>query len=192
MKKRVKIAIGFIIVVLVACIAGFINAWIMTGGLTLSDLTEDQKLNSEKLWVEHILLTETKEGKKYWEIYGKNGQYVDKKDRIIMNKIIGNFYDDDGTVILSFSGDKGEYETKTKRMILTKNAKIATKDYTQMNADKMTWEGNDGIIHAEGHIKAVRADELLITCDRSVFSTDFGYFRVYGHTTTKLYEKGGK
>lgn len=192
MKKRVKIAIGFIAVVLVLCIAGFINAWIMTGGLTLSDLTEGQKEKAEKLWVENILLTETKDGKKYWEIHGKSGQYIDKKDRIIMNDVIGNFYDEKGSVILSFAGDKGEYETKTRRVILTKNAKLATKDYTQMNADKMTWEGSKDLIHAEGHIKAVRGDEAVITCDRTVFSTDFDCFRVYGHTTTKLYEKGGK
>ncbi len=192
MKKRVKIAIGFIIVVLVACIAGFINAWIMTGGLTLSDLTQEQKENAEKLWVENILLTETKGGKKYWEIFGKSGQYVDNKNRIILNDVIGNFYDENGGVILSFAGDKGEYETMTKRVILTKNAKLATKDYTQMNSDKMTWEGNDNIIHAEGHVKAIRGDEAIITCDRTVFSTSFNYFRVYGHTITKLYEKGGK
>lgn len=192
MKKRVKIAIIFISVVLVACIAGFINAWFLTGGLTLSDLTEEQKNNAEKLWVENILLTETKEGKKYWEIYGKNGQYVDQKNRIILNNVIGNFYDEKGEVILSFAGDKGEYETKTKRIILTKNAKLASKDNTQMNAEKMTWEGDDNIIHAEGHVKAVKADELLITCDRTVFSTNFEYFRVYGHTKTNVYEKGAK
>lgn len=192
MKKRVKIAISFIIVVLIACIAGFINAWVMTGGLTLSDLTEGQKEKAEKLWVENILLTETKNGKKYWEIHGKSGQYVDKQDRVILNDVIGNFYDDKGGVILSFAGDKGEYETMTKRVILTQNAKLATKDETQMNANKITWEGNDNIIHAEGNVKTLRGDEAVIYCDKTVFSTNFDYFRVYGHTKTELYEKGDK
>lgn len=191
MKKRVKVAIVFISVVLVACIAGFINAWFITGGLTLSDLTEEQKNNSEKLWVEGILLTETKEGRKYWEIYGDSGQYVDNQSRIILNNVIGNFYDEKGKVVMSFAGDKGEYEIKTSRVILTEKAKLAAQDNTQMNSDKMTWEGSKNIIHAEGHVKAVKEGELVITCDKTVFNKDFTDFRVYGHTTTKVYEKGG-
>lgn len=192
MKKRVKIAIGFTIVVTVACIAGFINAWILTGGLKMSDLTEDTKKITEKLWVEKILITETKEGKKYWEIFGQSGQYVDGQEKVLLNNVVGNFYNDKGEVVLSFAGDKGEYLIAKKRVILKGNSKLAGKDDTSMNTDQITWEGEDGIIHAEGHIKAAKADETMITCDKAVFTTDFKNFRIYGHTKTQIYEKGAK
>lgn len=192
MKKRVKIAIWFIGAVLIACIAGFINAWIITGGIKMSDLTGDTKKTAEKVIVEDILLTETKDGQKYWEIYGKTGQYVDGKDKVLLQGVIGNFYDEKGEVILSFAGNTGEYEAKNKRVTLTKNAQVASKNQVQMDADKITWEGLGGIVHAEGHIKAIKGDEAMITCDRTVFSTDFKDFHVYGHTKTTVYEKGIK
>lgn len=192
MKKRVKIAIGFVIVVVIACIAGFINAWIITGGLKMSDLTGDTQKITEKLWVEKILITETKGGKKYWEIFGKSGQYVDGQEKVLLNGVIGNFYNDKGEVILSFAGDKGEYQIKNKKVTLQGHSKLAGKDDTYMDTDKITWEGEDGIIHADGHIRAVKSDQVLITCDKAVVTTNFKDFKIYGHTKTQIYEKGAK
>ena len=192
MKRRVKVATIFISVLLVACVAGFINAWIITGGIKMSDLTMEQKRNAEKVLVKNILLTETKDGKKYWEIFAKNGQYVNNTDKVILYSVTGNFYDENGEVILSFYGDNGEYENKHKKVVLTNNAKLASKDETQMEAHKVTWEGLNGIVHAEGNVRAIKADKLLITCDRTVFSTDFKDFHVYGNTITRAYDKGVK
>ena len=121
MKKRVKVAVIFAIVVLVACIVGFINAWIITGGVKMSDLTQEKQENSEKVLVKNILLTETKQGKKYWEIFAKSGKYVNNSDKVLLYNVIGNFYDENGEVILSFSGDDGQYESKIRKVILNKN-----------------------------------------------------------------------
>lgn len=190
MKKRVKIAIIFSIVVLIACIIGFINAWIITGGINMSDLTQEKQENAEKVLVKNILLTETKDGKKYWEIYAKSGRYINNSDEVLLYNVIGNFYDEKGAVILSFAGDDGQYESKLKKVILTKNAKLASKNDTQMEANKITWEGLNNIVHAEGNVRAMQAEKLFITCDRTTFSTDFKDFHVYGKTITRVYDKG--
>ena len=190
MKKRVKVAVIFTIVVLVACIVGFINAWIITGGIKMSDLTQEKQENSEKVLVKNILLTETKEGKKYWEIFAKNGRYVNNSNKVILYNVMGNFYDEKGEVILSFAGNNGEYDGTSKKVILTQNAKLASKNNTQMEAQKITWEGLNNIVHAEGNVRAMQADKLYITCERTTFSTDFKDFHVYGKTITRVYDKG--
>jgi LPS export ABC transporter protein LptC len=192
MKKRVKVATIFISVLLAACVVGFINVWIITGGIKMSDLTIRQKRDAEKVLVKNILLTETKEGKKYWEIFAKNGKYVNNTDKVLLYNVMGNFYNENGEVILSFYGDNGEYESKRKKVVLTNNAKLASKDDTRMQAHKVTWEGLNGIVHAEGNVRASKATNILITCDRTVFSTDFKDFHVYGNTITRVYDKGIK
>jgi LPS export ABC transporter protein LptC len=192
MKKRVKLAVIFIGVLLVACIAGFINVWIITGGVKMSELTQDKREKSEKVLVKNILLTETKEGKKYWEIYAKSGQYINNSEKVLLNEAMGNFYNENGEVILSFSSDNGEYDSKNKRVILKNNAKLASKNETQMEAHQITWEGVNNIVHSEGNVRAMQAEKLYITCDRSTFTTDFKDFHVYGHTITRVYDKGLK
>jgi LPS export ABC transporter protein LptC len=176
----------------VACIAGFINAWIITGGIKMEDLTQDKQEKAEKVLVKDILLTETKDGKKYWEIFAKRGKYVNNTDKVMLQDVIGNFYDENSQIILSFSGDNGEYESKRKKVVLTNNAKLAAKDETQMEAHKVTWEGLNNIVHAEGNVRAIKAEKLFITSDRAVFTTNFKDFHVYGHTSTRVYDKGIK
>lgn len=192
MKKRVKVSVIFISVVLLACIAGFINAWRITGGIKMSDLTLEQKQDAEKVLVKNILLTETKEGKKYWEIFAKNGRYINKTDKVLLYNVTGNFYDKNGEVILSFYGDNGEYDSKLKKVVLTNNTKLASKDETQMEAHKITWEGLNNIVHAEGNVRTIKAEKLFITCNRATFSTNFKVFHVYGNTITRVYDKGIK
>lgn len=192
MKKRVKVAVIFISVVLVACIVGFINAWIITGGIKIEDLTQDKQEKAEKVLVKDILLTETKEGKKYWEIFAKSGKYVNDTDKVYLYNVIGNFYDENSKVILSFCADNGEYESKKKKVVLTNNARLASRDNTHMEAHKVTWEGLNSVVHAEGNVKALQLEKLFITSDRAVFKTDFKDFHVYGRTTTRVYDKGIK
>ena len=188
MKKRVKIAIVFSIIVIIACVAGFINAWIIIGGLKMSDLTEDAKQNTEKVDVRDILLTETKNGQKYWEIYAGSGNYQDNRSTILLKNVIGNFYDEKGKVILSFESDEGEYDSEFKKVILKKNAKLASIQDTQMEADKITWEGQNDMLYGEGHVNAIKDTRFLIQCDRTKFSTNFKDFYTYGNTKTKIYE----
>jgi len=190
MKKRVKIAVIFAGVVLVACIVGFINAWIITGGVKMSDLTQEKQENSEKVLVRNILLTETKQGEKYWEIFAKSGKYVNNTDKVLLYDVMGNFYDENGEVILSFAGDDGQYESKRRKVVLNKNAKLASKNNTQLEAHKITWEGLDNIVHAEGNVRALQAEKLFITCERATFLTNFKDFHVYGKTITRVYDKG--
>ena len=76
---KLYILIGLILVGVLS--GAFIYANILTHGLNRDSLKE--KENSQELTVNDIILTETKEGIRYWEIYGETGNYEsENKDAI--------------------------------------------------------------------------------------------------------------
>ena len=50
---------------------------------------------SQQVEVKNLVLTETKDGKKYWELYAKTGEYDSGSGLVNLNAIIGNFYNKD-------------------------------------------------------------------------------------------------
>lgn len=187
MSKKIKAYLIFIGVVVLACIIGFINSLIMTGGVNIDSLM--QNAQEEKVLVQNVLLTETKDGGKYWEIFADNGEYINNKDKIFLKNVIGNFYKKN-EVVLSFEGDEGFYESKLKKVTLIKNATIAARDNTSISADRIIWEGTKDTIVAEGDVDVIKSDEIVTKSDKTVFTTDLKEFKIYGNATTKIFDKG--
>lgn len=189
MTKKVKSYLIFIVVVLVACVIGLINSFIITGGFDTDTLAKNA--TQEKVLVKNVLLTETKEGKKYWEIFADSGEYLNKKNKIYLHNVIGNCYKK-SEVALSFEADNGYYENKNKRVTLIKNAIVVTNKETAIKADKIVWEGTIDKIIAEGNVRVVKSDEIMTISDKTVFTTDFKEFKIYGNTITKVFSKDKK
>ena len=87
-KKRMYVA------VLLAL--GGILAWaFITAGVITHDFNRQQMASKEEeqeAVVKGIILTETKEDQKYWEIYGETGKWDNNVAQL--NKVTGNFYKD--------------------------------------------------------------------------------------------------
>ena len=143
----------------------FISAGVITHNFNRSQLQTDQ--DRQEAVIDGIILTETKNEKKYWEIYGETGNYDSKNGVAILNNVIGNFYDDDNQVSMSFESSKGTYNEKKGQIILYENTYIVLKDFTTLRANKLVWSGKDIPTVAEGNVRITRKTDLLATAKKS-------------------------
>ncbi len=177
--------------VLVFAALGGILAWaFITAGIITHDFNRKQlesKGDEQEAVVNGIILTETKNDQKYWEIYGETGKWDSQKGIAQLNKVIGNFYQDN-EVSMSFESSKGTYNSKKGDIILYKDTFIVLKDGITLNADKLHWYNSHSPIVAEGHIKIQKGKELLSTADKIVISPSYTSFQISGNTVSKVYE----
>ena len=89
-KKRTYIAV---ILVLVGILAwAFITAGVITHDFNRKQVQAQG--DEQEAVVQGIILTETKEEQKYWEIYGDTGKWDSANGVAQLNGVIGNFYKD--------------------------------------------------------------------------------------------------
>lgn len=186
MSKKVKFSVIFIIVLLLVSIIGFIQAKRITSKLELTPQNQDQQ--SEKIKIKDMLITETKNGQKYWEVFAALGEYANSKNVADLTDVVGNFYKE-GKVAVSFKADKGSYESSIKKITLSQNAFIIAEDGTSLAADRIVWEGSTDKIKAFGHVQIIKSDTLYATCEISEFTSDFQNFKTFKNTVTKVYSK---
>lgn len=167
----------------------FLSAALITANYTRAQLkgTPDE----QKVDATGIIITETKDGSKYFEIYGENGHYSNDQKIATLHNVIGNFYKEDN-VSMSFQSSKGTYNEETGQIILYENTYIVLEDSTSLNTDKLTWSGSDKETVAEGHVVIKKNGEMVATAERGYIGAGYENFRIEGKTTTKLYEKAKK
>ena len=182
-KKRAYLiaSLAFIFVMLWA----FISAGIITGNFNRSQLGNKDDRKVEAIG---IIITETKQGTKYFEIYGENGNYSDDRSVATLNNVLGNFYRD-GEVAMSFQSSKGSYDEKAGTITLYDNTYIVLKDGISLNTDKLTWYGSDKDTIAEGHVVVKKGNELTATAKKGIIGPGYQKFKIVGETTTKIWGK---
>ncbi len=185
-KKRTYLLAGLAVIFVMGW--AFISAALITANYTRAQLkgTPDE----QKVDAEGIIITETKDGGKYFEIYGETGHYSNDHSIATLHNVIGNFYKE-GKVSMSFQSSKGTYNEKTKEIILYENTYIVLEDSTSLNTDKLIWSGSDKDTLAEGHVVIKKNNEMVATAERGVISAGYEKFKIMGKTTTKLYDKDG-
>ena len=121
-KKKIYIIGAFLIVFVLSW--AFITAEIITGNFNRSQLKGTE--NGQKVDAVGIIITETKENKKYFEIYGETGSYNNEESIATLFNVVGNFYKD-GEVAMSFQSSKGTYDEKAGVITLYENTCIVLK-----------------------------------------------------------------
>lgn len=182
-KKRI-IKILVLILIIVLC-WGFTWSWFVTK--TVRKNNKDSHMKHQHAIVKSIIVTETQEEKKYWEFYAKSGEYNSDHNSISLNDIIGNFYDKNENVELSFKSNKGTYNEKTKRVILNGDNLFVSKNGSQLYADELIWQGRDNDILANGNVQYIQENKLIVKAQHATFNTSLTHFKVTGKTKTKLY-----
>lgn len=176
------------------CLAVFVMGWaFISAGMISSSFNRDQISGSQdeqRVDAVGIIITETKEGNKYFEIYGETGNYSNDHSIATLNNVVGNFYKD-GEVAMSFQSSKGSYNEKEGSITLYDNTYIVLKDETSLAADKLTWMGNDKETVAEGHVKIRKGKELLATAEKCIIGVGYEKFKITGKTQTKLFSDKG-
>ena len=183
-KKKRSYLIAIFLVVFVMSWA-FISAGIITANFNRSQIKG--KEDEQKVDAVGIIITETKDGNKYFEIYGETGNYSNDHSVATLNNVIGNFYQKN-EVAMSFQSSKGTYDEKTGVITLYDNTYIVLKDNTSLNTDKLTWSGSDKETVAEGHVLIKKNNEMVATADKGYIGVGYEKFKIVGNTKTKIYE----
>ncbi|MCM1004647.1 MAG: LPS export ABC transporter periplasmic protein LptC [Candidatus Gastranaerophilales bacterium] len=175
-------------------IAVFVMGWaFISAGIISSSFNREQISGSkdeQRVDAVGVIITETKDGNKYFEIYGETGNYSNDRSIATLNNVVGNFYKD-GEVSMSFQSSKGTYNEKEGSITLYENTYIVLKDETSLAADKLTWLGNDNETVAEGNVKIRKGKELLATADKCIIGVGYEKFKITGKTQTKLFSDKG-
>lgn len=186
-KKRKVALVSALLIVFIACIWAFVAANIITKSIKRDISSND--LEKQVVSIDSLLLTETKEGQKLWELYADKGEYESGSKIIILTNIIANFYQN-GTVIASGKSTRGTYDTETKKVILYNDSYIVYKDGTSIHANLMEWEGKDKDVKAKDDVVIIKPNEFIIKSKKAVLTNNMTLFKVIGNVETKVYSKG--
>ena len=184
-KKRKAYILAFGVLVSILMWA-FISAGVITHNFNRNQLSVDQ--DRQEALINGIILTETKDNRKYWEIYGETGNYDSNNGVALLNNCLGNFYDDNNEVSMSFESSKGTYNAAKTQIIMYDDTKIVIKDGTILEADRLTWIGRNKPITAKGNVKIIRNNQFYATADEVEISPEYDKFKIMGNTVSKMYD----
>ena len=185
LSKKQKAYFGAFMAIVALLAWAFRSAGVITHNFNRSQLQTDQ--DRQEASIDGIILTETKDEKKYWEIYGETGNYDSKNGVAMLNNVIGNFYDDENQVSMSFESSKGTYNEKKEQIILYEDTFIVLKDLTTLRANRLVWSGKDIPTVAEGNVRITRKNELLATADKVEISPNYEKFKIVGNAVSRVY-----
>lgn len=186
-KKQAYLIGGFLTVFIL--LWAFISAGVITGNFNRALIKGSG--DGQKVDAIGIIITETKENKKYFEIYGETGSYSNENNMATLHNVVGNFYKD-GRVAMSFQSSKGTYDEKAGVITLYEHTYIVLEDKTSLESDKLIWSGSDKDTIAEGNVKIKKSDEMYALADKCIISPNYEKFKIIGKTKTQIYGKQGK
>ncbi|MBQ8635288.1 LPS export ABC transporter periplasmic protein LptC [bacterium] len=181
-KKIIKI---LLIVFAFILIWGLLWSWSVTK--IVKKNSKNSNMKNQHAIVKNIIVTETQEEKKYWEFYAKSGEYNSEHNSIKLNDLIGNFYDKNEEVVVSFKSNKGTYDEKSKKVILNGENLFVGKDGSQLYADELIWQGQDKDILANGNVQFIKDGKIITKSQKAVFNSDLTVFRIIGNAKTQLF-----
>ncbi|MBQ4646863.1 MAG: LPS export ABC transporter periplasmic protein LptC [Candidatus Gastranaerophilales bacterium] len=154
---------------------------------TVKKNSKNSDLKNQRAIVKNIIVTETQNEKKYWEFYAKSGEYNSEHNSILLNDLIGNFYDKSENVVVSFKSKKGTYDEKSKRVVLNGENLFVGKDGSQLYADELIWQGQDADILANGNVQFIQDNKIITKSQKAIFNSDLTNFKIIGKTKTELF-----
>ena len=175
----------------VAVVISFVVLWaFITAGVITANFSRNalkSGVDRQEFQVSSMILTETKDGQKYWEIFGETGKYSSDHKIANLNNVVGNFYKDNA-VEMSFESTKGLYNEETQEIILYENVFVVLKDETSLKADKLVFHIKEKTLDVEGNVRINRKRSFQATAERAVIDSEYSRFRIIGKTSSKIYK----
>lgn len=185
MTKRTVISIIIMVSILLVSVWAFRTSTNITKNLV--NVSNNPSNTDEKTNIEELIITETRNGEKFWEAYATAGQYDSKNNVANLLNVKGNFYKKN-KVILSFEAPKAVFNQKTKAINLKGGTRLATDSKIYITSEELGWIGNTDLITAKGKVKISKNNEFLSTGDKSIFNTEFTKFKISGNSKTNVYK----
>lgn len=188
-RKRKAYILGLLTLIGILAWA-FISAGVITHNFNRSQLATQE--DKQEALINGLILTETKKSEKYWEIYGETGTYNSNNEVALLDNVIGNFYDENNEVSMSFESSHGTYNSKKNEIILYENTTIVIKDGTTLKTKRLTWSGSNNPVIARGDVVITRNKDFYATADEVEISPDYSTFKIKGNAVSKLYDNKEK
>lgn len=188
-RKRKAYILGLLTLIGILAWA-FISAGVITHNFNRSQLATQE--DKQEALINGLILTETKKSEKYWEIYGETGTYNSNNEVALLDNVIGNFYDENNEISMSFESSHGTYNSKKNEIILYEHTIIVIKDGTTLHADRLTWSGSNNPVTARGNVVITRNKDFYATADEVEISPDYSTFKIKGNAVSKLYDNKEK
>ena len=182
-KKNVAIAVGFLAIVIL-CSWAFISAGMITKSFKTKII--EQTYKNKEANIESLLVTETKDGEKLFELYAETGRYSDTDNIVFLTNLIGNFYEEN-KVKASFKSKEGTYNSNTKHIVLTGDVLIVYFDGTNISTDMLIYKGKQEDIKAIGNVRIEKPNEAVIMGSEAILDGDYSDFHINGRTKTEFY-----
>jgi LPS export ABC transporter protein LptC len=183
MSKKLKILISILVVITFISTWAFFVSKKMTKNIVKPP--ETQSINDENANVQELILTESKDGKKYWELYAKSGDYDSITNQVHLKSVNGNLYKND-RVVLSFAAPSAIYYDKKKEIKLYGGSRAATSNNILITANELYWKSKDDIMIATENVKIRKSSDLLVTGDKAIFSTMTNKIKMIGKVKSML------
>lgn len=184
MDKRQRVYFYILLAVSFVLVWAFISAGVITGNFNRSMVKSGG--DKQELHVSSMILTETKDGQKFWEIYGETGQYSSDRKVAYLNNIVGNFYKDN-VVEMSFESTHGLYNEEKQEIVLYDNVFVVLKDDTSLTADKLTYDIPTKSLVSEGNVTIKRKKSFHAKADAATIDSEYSHFKIMGNTCSKVY-----
>ena len=184
-KNKKRFGYTFLLVfIAAACFWAFVSAGVMTKSFKKKIIS--QTYANKEANIESLLVTETEDGAKLWELYADEGVYNETDKVVVLHDLTGNFYEGD-IVKASFRADTGTYNTVTKQVILFNNVLMVYNDGTSVSTERFIYSGKDKDIIAEGNVRIEKPNEAVVMGNKAILSKDYKDFNIEGRTETHFY-----
>lgn len=185
MQKKQKVLFWVFVGITFVLLWAFISAGVITHNFNRNILKGDT--DKQELEVKSMILTESKEGQKSWEIFGETGEYSSDHKIAILYNVIGNFYKDN-KVNMSFQSSKGTYNEDTRNIDLYDNTYVVLENDITVTADHVTYFSDTKTIIADGHVKINKQGSFIATANELTVNSNFTVFKIKGNTISRIYE----
>ena len=185
MQKRTKFSIIFIITFFILIIIAFLYAHNWT-----KDFQEflNSQGSVQYATVKDVVITETKDGIKEWEVYSAVAEYDNNKVTATMHDIVGNYYKK-GEVVMSFSAAKGTYDSEMKKIELLEEVKVVGKDNIKLTADSISWVTTEDKIYAQGNVIVNKNDEIIAISNKGAITKDLKEMEIMDNAELRVYKE---
>ena len=186
-KKRKLVYIIVCVILALACAWAFVASSVITKNFKKEII--EQHTQTQKVKVVNLIIIETKENVKSWELSAESGFYNSGDKEATLTNVIGNFYNKN-KVTVSFKADQASFNEETKRIVLNKNAVVIYEDGTTISANEFEWEGSTKSISANGNVTITKPNEVTIIGESAALDNQLTDFKIKGNTITKFFGEG--
>ncbi len=113
-----------------------------------------------RITLENFTLTETREGKKNWNLVASSA-YV-YEEIINVDAVRIRFFNDTGNEYALLTGNTGKLNTKTHNILVQDSVVLITEDSSYLYTDSLFWLNDLQQILTDARVKIIRKDSTII------------------------------